>query len=73
MNIHVTDAAKQALQQAFDANPGKKPASLRCRRMRLRGKRCPDNLAGRRINGTVRAAGNERHSAVYPIVAKSVF
>ncbi|WP_338442790.1 iron-sulfur cluster biosynthesis family protein [Bacillus spizizenii] len=28
MNIHVTDAAKQALQQAFDANPGKK-AQLR--------------------------------------------
>ncbi len=26
MNIHVTDAAKQALQQAFDANPGKKPS-----------------------------------------------
>ncbi|MCI4171216.1 hypothetical protein MMJ17_26830, partial [Bacillus spizizenii] len=27
-NIHVTDAAKQALQQAYDANPGKK-AQLR--------------------------------------------
>lgn len=27
MQIHVTDAAKHTLQQAMDANPGKKRAS----------------------------------------------
>lgn len=32
MNIHVTDAAKQALQQAFDANPEKKPSSVTMQR-----------------------------------------